>query len=238
MRVLFIGNSFTWYNGGQARIGMHLAESAFEKQLSPDERKQFKPAVYEQISGDGWELEQHIEYGKVQKRLAEGHWDYVVLQDHSQETLLYPERFRSSVITLDAMIKKSGAKTVLFMTWAKSNEMQNQGTITQMYQSVGDEIGAIVVPVGKAFEKTVQTTSIGVHDSLDNRHPTAEGSYLTACCFYSLFYARSPIGLGALTIIDGKKSVELDSATAETLQRIAWETTRPLLNDQVEKSAR
>ena len=229
LRVLFIGNSFTWYFGGQARLGMQLANSAFETQLNDAEQKQFKPAVFDQITGDGWELDYHIENGRTVNRIAEKHWDYVVLQDHSQETLLYPERFRAAVIALDREVKKNGAKTVLFMTWARSFEPQNQAQITRAYQNVGKEIGAPVVPVGLAFEKVQRTTLIRVIDQTDGRHATAAGSYLIACCFYSFFYHRSAEGLSASLVADGNKLITLDEATAHTLAKIAWETTKEIL---------
>src|SRR5947209_17024236 len=54
MRVLFIGNSFTGFWGGQALIGSRLAMS------SPHWNE--RPAVYEQATGGGMSLQDHGGY--------------------------------------------------------------------------------------------------------------------------------------------------------------------------------
>jgi hypothetical protein len=215
MRVLFIGNSFTRYWGGQALIGIQLGSSAADAR--------FRPPVYEQSTADGWDLEQHWTAGLALARIREGNWDYVVLQDHSEGPLIRHDAFVRYAKRFDAEIRKVGAKTVLFMTWAKMHEMNlRQPEIAAAYEALGRELGAPVVPVGLAFEQSLAARpDLRLHDA-DGKHPTEAGSYLTACCFYRFLYGRSPVGLvRAVDDERGRRWLSVDEPTARFLQDVA-----------------
>ena len=80
----------------------------------------------------------------------------VVLQGHSLETILNRDSMEKYARILDAEIKKQGAKTVFYMTWARQNIPQMQDgadPVTSpnyaraMYQMSGaeeDRFGAVV----------------------------------------------------------------------------------------------
>src|SRR5260370_34246597 len=70
MRVLFIGNSFTRYWGGQVLIGTKLAMSS--------STWRDRPPIYEQSTANGASFEDHWTRGKAVERIREGNWDYVV----------------------------------------------------------------------------------------------------------------------------------------------------------------
>jgi hypothetical protein len=58
-------------------------------------------------------------------------------------------------------VKQAGAKTVLYMTWATQFAPESQKAISDAYNSIAKELGAIVVPVGDAWQKfAVKHTSI------------------------------------------------------------------------------
>src|SRR5205807_4971488 len=107
----FIGNSFTCYWGGKALIGSEIARSS--SQASD------RPPIYEQSTENGWDLEQHWNAGRAAARIREGNWDYVVLQEHSDGPLKHREAFFQYSRLFAEQIKKAGAKTILFMTWAR-----------------------------------------------------------------------------------------------------------------------
>jgi hypothetical protein len=64
-----------------------------------------------------------------------------------------------NVRLFDQLIKQAGSKTVLYMTWARQHESESQEAIANAYNSVGKELGGIVVPVGTAWQ-----TFISKHD--------------------------------------------------------------------------
>ena len=219
MRVLFIGNSFTWYWGGQARIGMKLAIS------SPSGTE--RPPIYEQSTGSGMDLQDHWRLGRAVERIREENWDYIVLQDYSDGPLSHRSAFFQYGKLLDAEIRKVGAKTVLFMTWSRAQEPAKQAQLAEAYQSLGRELGAEVVPVGLAFQEALAGRPGLKLLELDGKHPSRAGSYLTACCFYSFFYRRSPAGLSRAIYDQGKEWMILNEDDALYLQELAFRIVAP-----------
>src|SRR5215471_15592197 len=71
IRVLFIGNSYTYFNN-LPEIFTKLAQSGHQGKV---ETMMAAPG--------GWRLKDHWEKGDALKALHEGKWDYVVLQDQS-----------------------------------------------------------------------------------------------------------------------------------------------------------
>ncbi len=183
-----------------------------------------RPPIYEQSTGAGMDLEEHWKYGRALERIREGNWDYVVLQDHSEGPVKHPALFTKYATLFDGEIKKARAKTVLFMTWAKEKEQQIQPVLTKSYRSLGQKLGTDVVPVGIAFQEAMKGRPALKMYEADGKHPSAAGSYLTACCFYSYFYHRSPVGLSR-TIYDGAREwLTIDEMDALYLQEIAYRT--------------
>ena len=219
LRVLFIGNSFTRYWGGQVLIGTRMATSW------PGWRE--RPPIYEQSTGVGMDLQEHWHYGRALERIREGNWDFVVLQEHSEGPLKHHASFVKYATLFDGEIKKAGAKTVLFMTWAKAREPQMQPALATAYETLGRELGVDVVPVGIAFQAALKgRPGLKLHDA-DGKHPSPAGSYLTACCFYSYFYGRSPIGLSR-TIYDGAREwLTMNETDALYLQELSYQTRKP-----------
>ncbi len=89
-------------------------------------------------------------------------------------------------------MKESGAKMVLFMTWARKNEPDNQSLLTDSHNKIGKELGASVVPVGTAWQKLVAKHDKPVLHAEDCSHPTVAGSYLAACTFYATLFGGGP----------------------------------------------
>jgi hypothetical protein len=56
----------------------------------------------------------------------------------------------------------------------------------------------------------------------DDSHPAPGGSYLAACVFYATLLDKSPLGLPAQIMKDGKPLVHVAADEARTLQGIAW----------------
>ncbi len=215
LRVLFLGNSYTYVNnlpGVIAKLGEATQSAA--------------RFVVDQVASGGQTWEGHAVDPAVDTMLQKG-WDVVVLQDQSQQ----PEfnvGVKTAISTLDAKIKAAGAKTLLFMTWARKSDpngyrFTQDVAIANYYQRHAEAIGAGVAPVGRAWSRAVRDPSIVLHD-VDGSHPNAQGTYLAACVFYASLTGVTPVGLG-----NGGLAVSEEEATR--LQKIAWATlpsqTRP-----------
>jgi hypothetical protein len=203
IRVLFIGNSFTYYNDLPKMVA-ELAEAVGQQ-----------PLHYESETPGGYTLERHWQDRKAVPRIQSGHWDFVVLQDQSEMPLLRRDAMVEYGKKFDAEIKKQQAKTILYETWALQNKPDQQTAISKAYEGLSRELNARLAPVGNAWQTALGSDkNLVLHDN-DWKHPNATGTYLAACVFYSTFYGKSPEGLPGR--IGG-----LTNNEAQRLQAIAW----------------
>jgi hypothetical protein len=213
MNVLFIGNSHTYLHYMPQMFG-ELAQAADNSiQLNID-----------QITGEGAGLQWHWNNQPSREKIRSGRWDWVVLQDRSGGPLEESESFRTHARRLDEEIRRQGAKTVFFMTWANKYRRRTQKMIAEAYLQIAAELGAVLAPVGLAWEK-VQALDVELNlHHIDDRHANPSGAYLTACVFYAVFFNASPEGLPATLQIEGKIRLDLAENRAGFLQKIAYET--------------
>ncbi len=208
--ILFIGNSFTFYND--------MPTMVMDIGLSND-----LDIRVEQISYGGYSLSDYIEDGsddlqEVIDKLGEREWDYVILQEHSSKPYYDKEEFLSSVDTLSQIIKDNGAEVILFSTWSYrdgSSKLSSTGltytefynALTSAYEEAAELSNTSIAPVGTAFYNlTMEQPEINLLVS-DDFHPRVEGSYVTAYIFYTQIFGEennneyTPSGLSNETLI-------------------------------------
>ena len=183
LNVLFVGNSFTARNDLPGLIA-RLAEAGGHQ------------LRHQLISAGGASLRTHWNKGHAQNRIKEGDFDYVVLQEQSTLPVKNATRMHENVRLFDDVIRAAGARTALYMTWARQHVPEAQRAISQAYESIGREIGATVVPVGVAWQDLLARWKTPLLHDKDKSHPTLAGSYLAACVFYAVLFTGSPIDLG------------------------------------------
>lgn len=203
INVLFIGNSFT-YGNNLPKMVAALAKSGGQS-----------PMYHERETPGGCTFERHWKNGKALAKIKSRKWDYVILQDQSQAPLLRRDAMFEYGKKLDAEIKKQGAKTILFMTWAMQNKPNDQTAISKAYVDLSKQLKCRVAPVGDAWKAAMKADNSRVLHANDKKHPNTTGTYLAACVFYATIYGKSPEGLpGSI----GK----LTNEEARPLQEIAW----------------
>jgi hypothetical protein len=202
LKVLFIGNSFTARNNVPELIAQ-MAE-ARGRQLQ-----------HQLIQAGGASLRMHWNKGDAQKAIQQTRYDYVVLQEQSTLPVKNALRFHENVRLFDEVIKASGAKTALYLTWARQNAPETQAAITSAYTAIGEELGATIVPAGVVWQNFLSKHKQPVLHDKDQSHPTLAGSYLAACVFFAVLFGENPTGIAS----DLKG---LTQAEAELLQKTAW----------------
>jgi len=200
LKVLFIGNSFTARNDVPALIAGLAA--AHGKQLQ-----------HQLISAGGASLRMHWNKGEAQQLIQQDKFDYVVLQEQSTLPNKNAKRMHENIRLFDEVIKSSGAKTALYLTWARQNAPETQAAITDAYTTIGEELGATIVPVGIAWQNFLNEHQQPVLHDKDQSHPTFAGSYLAACVFFAVLFGENPAGIAC---------EQLPSTVAELLQKTAW----------------
>jgi hypothetical protein len=203
LQILFVGNSYTYVND-LPKMLTELAKAGGQQ-----------PILAQKETPGGWSFKKHWEGGKTLPKIESRKWDYVVLQDQSLGALQAKNDMLAFGKKLDEAVKKQGARTILYMTWARQNKPETQDQITQAYQQLAKEIKADVAPVGLAWQAALKADSKPTLHSKDMSHPSTAGTYLAACVFYATIYGKSPEGLpgkiGGVTV-----------AQALELQKTAW----------------
>jgi hypothetical protein len=207
IHVLFIGNSLTYVNDLPKMVA-ELAKAGKQR-----------PLRYERETPGGCTLEKHWKDGRALAKIQSRKWDIVVLQDHSQGPLQKRDSMFDYGRKLDAEIKKNGAKTILYLTWALRNKPDDQAKIGKAYLDLSKELKAQVAPVGIAWAMALKADKRLVLHQPDQKHPLPTGTYLAACVFYATIYGKSPEGLpgGFGRLTDNE---------ARPLQAIAWKAVQ------------
>ena len=129
------------------------------------------------------------------------------------------QRMAENVRLFDEIIKQAGSKTVLYMTWTRQHAPEAQQTITDAYNRTGKAVGAIVVPVGSAWQRFLAKHDRPLLYDRDQSHPSLAGSYFAACVFLATLLKINPVGIAA-----GGKG--LDEADRKLLQSAALKQRR------------
>ena len=224
LRVLFIGNSFTYVND-LPHLTARIASSANE------------PKILEtrMVAGGGASLKSHWDDGQALAAIKGARWDYVVLQEQSALPVNNPKVMHEYARLFDAEIRRAGARTVFYLTWTREDHPEKQAAITEAYMSIAGELGALVAPVGLAWQRALKEKGgLKLHHE-DKLHANPTGTYMAACVFYAVFYGKSPEGL-TRRLIDTQLGTDREGAAidldnlgetdAHLIQRIAWQTVQ------------
>ena len=163
-KVLFVGNSFTYYNNGLHKHYEAIVESA---------NGLLHSRIMTISSGH---LPEHI--AGLPSLAASEDWDVVVLQGYSKGPIGdgTAKKFRKAAKQLVRVIRRNDAKPVFFMTWAYIDEPEMTALLDDAYTSIGKKLDAQVVPVGLAFERAIQQRPELKLRISDRKHPTLAGT--------------------------------------------------------------
>jgi hypothetical protein len=249
LRVLFIGNSYTYHNNvGDLVSGIAAALRG-------------GPSIASRLAVQGgMPLGWHLEHGPAMAMLATERWDHVVLQEHSllgghviagEPRMAPPELFHASARTLVRRVREHEATPLLFMTWPRRDRPAEEPLLGKAYLDVADELGVAVAPVGFAWTTAIRRAVAADLYSADGAHPSPAGSYLAACVLYAALTGLSPSGAPAVIegspysrtegAVDTTRRVRLVSLpvdVAAQLQQIAWDTVSASRSGQVGLKAR
>jgi hypothetical protein len=224
--VLFIGNSFFYFNNGlhsYLRALVRAADPGYSLRATAvtisgsgaswhDVESYFRPDAIGQFSISS---EKTVVFNQFDRL-----FDLAVLTDCSQ----CPVHPKLAPIFFEHMRKQSatarqhGTVPVLFMSWAYADKPEMTAALAEAYTRAGNENEALVIPAGLAFARSVQQRPWLNLYADDKRHPSVAGTYLAACTIYAALLQKSPVGLSS--------RATLDRQTARFLQTVAWETVQ------------
>lgn len=173
LRVLFVGNSYTYFSN-LPQLVSSISDSTKTKLIT---RKSTAGGTF---LSTHWNGERGL---KTKEMIKNGKFDIVVLQEQSMGAIKQKNQFFKYAKKLCDFIKKHGAKPYFYVTWARKRTPKLQKTITDTYINAAKKNNAKVVLVGEAWALAQkEKPSIELYDP-DGSHPSALGSFLTACMF-------------------------------------------------------
>ena len=224
--VLWIGNSFFYYNNS-----MHSHVGELARQASP---RQDVRGVSITISGSGLDWHDVASYlrpdgvgrysfvgnNEVLFNKPGKQFDTVIMMDCSQ-CPIHPQlktTFHEFAKKDAEIVRSYGARPVLFMSWAYQDKPEMTAQLAQAYTQAGNANDALVIPAGLAFARAIAAKPELELYQPDKRHPTLAGTYLAACTTFAALTGTSPVG--------NAYTAGLNADLAGYLQRTAWETVR------------
>ena len=210
-RVLLVGNSFTYYNGGLENHVKALAESAHPPRHLSADRATKGGATLRILHGlDG-----------VHEKMRSGSYDVIILQEDIPELREHSVApFFEHARLFDREIRELGGQPVLFMAWPY--ERLNWVTleqIAQAHRAIGQELGVPVAPVGLAFERAAKARPGLAMLGRDQEHESIPGTYLAANVIFATLFGQNPKGLPY-------RPAGVSAEEAEFLQGVAWATVQ------------
>ena len=193
IRVLFLGNSYTYVNDLPA-VFRHLARAAGRN-------------VETGMVASGAEtLAQHAASPESLAAIRAPGWRFVILQEQSEIPAIASVRASQMLPAAQALvsdIRAAAATPVLLDTWAHRDGLPGarldyagmQAAIDEAYAALGRDLGVSVVPAGRAWAAVLRTDPTTGLWQADGSHPNPAGTYLVACVLYARLFDASPVGI-------------------------------------------
>ena len=192
-KALFLGNSYTSLNN-LPQLVSDMAKSVGDT------------LIHDSYAPGGYTLLNHSLNSISTGKIMLGSWDYVVLQEQSQ--LPSTADFSPTGDYLNNLVKQYNpcARLMLYMTWGRKNGdavncpswppvctyLGMDSLLRLRYLEMGQLYHGEVSPVGAVW-RYIRQTNPGINLYLpDESHPTPEGSYAAACCFYTAIFKKDP----------------------------------------------
>lgn len=195
MNILFVGNSYTYFND-LPQLFQDLAR-ANGKQLNTFS-----------VTKGGRRLDAYMDPSdetthQLERLIRERHYDVCFLQEQSTLPALDYTAFLSGVQHVLQMAKGCADKFCLYATWGRkagSPDLETHGwtpesmtdLLAKSYQKAGQHFGATVSHVGQCFwHIKSRHPHIELHNP-DLTHPSYQGSCLAALMHYQTLFGNFP----------------------------------------------
>jgi hypothetical protein len=194
--LLFVGNSYLYYGDS---VHNHVRRMVAAAGLHDE-----KDLKYKSITISGGALHDHMidSYILADKLRVKKPFDVVILQGGSALgwSQKRADEFKATVEEFAAKIAAASGETALYMTHAyvephKRADSGMNAVLARHYTEVGNAVGALVIPIGLAFEEAYkQRPDLKLHKGFDGSHPDLIGTYLAAGTVFASIYGQSPVG--------------------------------------------
>lgn len=235
-RVLFVGNSFTFYNGGLSNHFKAMAASSIPTRV----------VAADAVTKGGATLEIQWGLSRVHEAILSGHpqvplqlyefpppalqYSHIVLQDDIPEYKTHNfDNFFKYTRLFTEQVKSVGAKPILFMAWpyARLNWV-SLDEIVAAHKTISAELSVDVAPVGIALNRSLAARPSLAMLGGDHEHETLHGTYLAANVIYNTVFRENTTDFTAPYVPSGITAEE-----AKYLREIARDTVQAWIASNV-----
>lgn len=238
LQVLFIGNSYLYYNNTPRLLEAIAAATA-------------GPLVHtELVAHGGWTLADHWDDQATRAAMERRRWDWIVVNEQSMfgDTYLVDgeprvhssSAFEASVMRFADVARTRGARLAVVAHWPRRDApARDRDALRYAFDSVARTSRVVLIPAADAWAEAARVSpTLSLYDA-DGSHPSPAGSYLLAGLLYASLTKQSPAGApSAITgayiehdegVVQADRQValvELSTGDAALLQRAALSAAR------------
>ena len=211
--ILFIGNSYTFYNNMPTAYFATMAQAA-GYQLN-----------VQSITKGAYTLEKFADpkdpFGTLVANALSGttKFDFVILQEQSARPAINPGAFYDGVRPLVERIREIGAQPVLYATWGRkdgSDTLEKHSMTSEemtwklasAYDAIAKELDIPVVHVGIAFRELYTGTKLELYNA-DKSHPSHTGSYVAALSLFCSIFGADPADVPLSGPVEGEELTQV-----------------------------
>lgn len=208
-RVLFVGNSLTYYHD-LPRTFAAIAASAGDS------------VHVTMAAAPNLALIDHLNGGSnVMELLRKERWDFVVLQQGPTTEPIGKDSLIIWTQLFAPHIRAAGAVPVLFMVWPLHARWDRMPLVRDSYDAAARSVNGVFAPAGDAWTAAHKASSSVELYGDDDFHPTPTGTYLAALTIYGAISGKDPRTLPARVVIGG---IDMNIPESETrlLQRASY----------------
>ena len=209
MRVLFVGNSLTYFHSIPLiveAIGVAQGEQliATESQTLP-----------------GYSLGDHLQDGIAEQMIKFGNYEFVVMQQGPSALATSRVILREDVANFADICQRYGSTPAVYQVWPEFDRFDAFPDVIESYRLAAEDVGAPLFAVGSAWLVAWDMDPSLPLYGPDQFHPSALGSYLAALVIYEGLTGRSAVGAPATLILRNHAVITMTGQQAATLQAAA-----------------
>ena len=205
-RVLFIGNSLTYFNDLPGTLAAIAATGG-------------DTIVVETVTRPGYALIDHLE-GRTRtdalERVRGARWEFVVLQQGPTSRAIFRDTLLLAARRLEPAIRAAGARPALYMVWPALADSADFDGVRDTYREVACRVNGEFWPAGEAWRAAWRADRTLALYGADDFHPSPMGTYLAALVMYERITGRDARALPARATVLGAVS----SMSPEIIRRL------------------
>ncbi|MBR2460963.1 MAG: hypothetical protein IKB34_07020 [Clostridia bacterium] len=205
MKILFVGNSYTYFNDLPELIRKLSEENEINAEVTS-------------VTKGGWRIWRFLDLNdentaNLNSAIEKSPYDAVILQDQSLISVLENDRFEDGMTRMAKRLEGKTDRIILYQTWGRKQGSpahaetgltyeQMANGITSAYRKTATDIGAELSPVGEYFYViNGKYPEIELYAD-DMSHPSLLGSSLAALVHFRVLYGKLPDKCNSLQLPD------------------------------------